>query len=102
MKKKPIQIKSLEQLKDILLVNYHEEEGLMGDYLDFALVLNGGCFSRKEIAVYRTPKTKQLRFDIRNCIDDSRQSLSEKQIMDSRYTNIGEAIIKGSFYHLIY
>lgn len=99
--KKTIKIKDLEHLKKILHKGYDKKDGYISNYFDFAIALNGGCFSRKEIAVYYTKKGL-LRFDVRNCIDDSHQALDEKKIMDSNYTNIGEAIKKGSFYQLIY
>lgn len=92
-KRKPLKIESVSHLRDILQAN----EG--NGYLDFALVLGGGgMFSRKEM-MYDSESKKFL---INNCIDDSEQDLTEKQLQNKKYTNIGEAITKGSFYQIIY
>jgi hypothetical protein len=91
-KPKSKKIKSVDELRDILMDN--EDEG----YLDFAISLNGGAFSRKEI-MYNAISGKFL---INNCIDDTEQDLSAKQLMNPKLTNIGEAITKGAFYQLIY
>jgi len=57
---------------------------------EFALMLAGGlCFSRKTIKL-----TKSGKYKITNHIDDTRQLLTAKQIMDSSYTNIGEGLTK--------
>lgn len=93
-KQKSVQINSIEQLRTTLKKN--------GDFKDFAIVLGGGgMFSRKEIALTETPTGKE-RFHVHNCIDDSMQLLSEKQMMNKDWTNIGDAILKGAFYQIIY
>lgn len=57
---------------------------------EFALILAGGsCFSRKTISLTSTNK-----YHIINHIDDSMQTLTAKQIMDTSYTNIGEGLRK--------
>ncbi len=93
-KPKTIQVKSVEQLRKALQGS--------DDCKDFAIVLGGGgMFSRKEIALSSTP-TGRERFFIFNCIDDSTQFLSEKQLMDGKHGNIAEAMKKGAFYQIIY
>jgi len=56
--------------------------------------LNGGVVSRKLIQWDEEEKT----FWVLNCIDDTEQTLTEKQMMDKEYTLIGEAIRKKAFY----
>lgn len=86
-------INNVGQLRDAL----HGSD----DCKDFAIVLGGGgMFSRKEIALMKTPTGKE-RFFIFNSIDGSTQFLSDKKLIDERYTNIGEAMSKGAFYQLI-
>lgn len=93
-KQKSKQIKSVEELRAVLKGS--------DDFKDFAIVLGGGgMFSRKEIALSETA-TGRERFHIMNCIDDSMQWLSEKQLMDGKHGNIAEAMRKGAFYQLIY
>ena len=87
-KQKYLKIVSAEHLKS--LCNMEEP-------IDCFIALNGGIISRKEICITATG-----RFDITNCIDDSTQKLTEKQLMDDRYTMIGKAITKGAFYQIIY
>ena len=56
---------------------------------DYALVLGGGgLFSRKTITY--NPKSKK--FKVFNHIDDTEQILTENQIIDKKYSNIGRAI----------
>lgn len=50
-------------------------------------------FSRKYI-YYNPEGKKKPVFNITNCIDDSEQNLTEKQLMDDKYTHIGVAIAK--------
>lgn len=87
------QIKTVEDLRKALSGS--------DDFKDFAIALNGGAFSRKEIALSATPTGKE-RFHILNCIDDSMQFLSAKQLTDGNHGNIGEAMSKGAFYQLTY
>ncbi len=72
-----------------------------GGWTDFAIALNGGAFSRKEIELSETA-TGRERFHIHNCIDGSMQWLDEKKLVDGKHGNIGEAIKKGAFYQLTY
>lgn len=80
---KPEQINSIEQLK--------KESS---ESKEFFILLNFNMRSSKDIHWDENRRT----FDICNHIDDSQQELTEEQIMDENYTNIGEAIRKGAFY----
>ncbi len=100
-------ITSVEHLKTILSQADVETE-------DFALCLEGGAFSRKEIYYHNVEKweddtppqdyiDKYLnKFEITNCIDDTTQILSEEDIMNPDLTNIGVGIKQKAFYHLEY
>ena len=79
------QIKSIKQLKKVCAA----EKGA-----DFFILLNYNLRSSKCISWFEDTKT----FFILNEIDGSEQELSEEQLMDKEYTNIGEAIKKGAFY----
>jgi len=70
-------IKTIEELKK-----------LASDGLDCFIVLNYGLRSSKFI------NWTGEKFKILNLIDGSRQTLSEKQLMDKSWTNIGEALKK--------
>jgi hypothetical protein len=75
-------VKNLKDLKELLNEGYYE----------YRIALSGGIiFSRKYI--YYNPKKKKP-FHITNCIDDSTQDLTEKELMSKKWTNIGEAIKK--------
>lgn len=74
-------ILSLEQLKT------ESKEGL-----DCYILLNGYLKSSKHI--WYDEEAKQ--FEVINYIDDSEQCLTDKEIMDQKLTNIGEAIKKGA------
>jgi hypothetical protein len=76
-------IESLEQLKV-------EAE----DFAEFLIQLKGGLVSRKVIRWDEDDK----KFWILNCIDDTEQCLTEKQIINNEHTLIGEAIEKKAFY----
>lgn len=74
-------IPNVEALKDAI------KDGNTG----YAILLGGGvAFSRKTI------KLKGKMFRIKNHIDDSIQLLTEKQLLNSDYTHIGEAMKKGA------
>ena len=75
-------IKTIEQLKELA----RDETGL-----DCFILLNGGLRSSKHIRYY----TDDNSFFVLNLIDSSEQELTENQILDSAYSNIGEAIKKG-------
>ena len=72
-------IRTIEQLKE-----------LTKDGLDCFILLNGGLRSSKHIRYYPDDNS----FYVLNLIDDSEQELTESQILDSEYTNIGEAMKK--------
>lgn len=60
---------------------------------DFFIWL-GGARSSKDIYF----DSESEKFLITNCIDDSEQDLTEEELMDDSYTNIGTAITNGTFY----
>ena len=64
------------------------------DFAEFLIQLKGGLVSRKVIRWYEDDK----KFWILNCIDDTEQCLTEKQIINNEHTLIGEAIEKKAFY----
>lgn len=67
-------------------------------YMDFVISLAGGlCVSRKEMMMSKDKKI----FYINNCIDDTEQELTARQLFNPRYTNIGEAIKKGAFFQVL-
>ena len=74
-------IRMIEQLKK-----------LAKNGLDCFILLNGGLRSSKHIRYYPDDNS----FYVLNLIDDSEQELTEAQILDSSYTNIGEAMKKGA------
>jgi len=74
-------IKTIEQLKE-----------LAKNGMDCFILLNGGLRSSKHIRYYPDDNS----FYVLNLIDDSEQELTEAQILDSSYTNIGEAMRKGA------
>jgi len=74
-------IRNIEQLKE-----------LAKDGLDCFILLNGGLRSSKHIRYYPGDNS----FYVLNLIDDSEQELTESQILDKAYTNIGEAMEKGA------
>lgn len=67
---------------------------------NYAILLNGGVFSRKTIKYY--PQTLGLdRFKITNHIDNTKQDLNRLEILDKEYSNIGEAMEKHSLIAII-
>ena len=80
-KNKDRRIKTIGQLKELA------KKGL-----DCFILLNGGLRSSKHIRYYPDDNS----FYVLNLIDDSEQELTESQILDSAYTNIGEAMKKGA------
>ena len=60
--------------------------------LECFILLNGGLRSSKYIS-YNPDGNK---FYVFNYIDDSEQELTESQLLDSEYSNIGEAMEKGA------
>ena len=81
----PKKITSMEQLK---------KEADDQDDAKFFIPLRGYLRSNKRIIWEKDVK----KFFIINCIDDSFQELTETQLMDKRYTNIGYAISKGALF----
>ena len=64
------------------------------DGVDCFILLNAGIRSSKHILYDDDDKI----FYILNEIDDSEQELTEQQLMDLEYTNIGVAILKGALF----
>lgn len=81
-------IKSTDELKKAIKAGYN----------DFAITLNYGLKSCKHITMYTTDKRKIQKFWVFNGIDGSTLSITEKQLMDKNYSNIGEAMKKKAFY----
>ena len=81
-KTKDKRIRTIEQLKELT------KKGGLECYI----LLNGGLRSSKHISYH--PELN--RFYVFNYIDDSEQELTEAQILDSGYSNIGEAMKKGA------
>lgn len=81
----PKQITSMEQLKK-------EAQGEQDT--EFFILLNFYLRSSKRIIWDEEDK----RFFILNYIDDTEQMLTEAQLMDKGYTNIGYAMTKGALF----
>ena len=75
-------VRTIEQLKELA----------KDDGLDCYILLNGNLRSSKHIRYYPDDNS----FYVLNLIDDSEQELTESQILDGAYSNIGEAMKKGS------
>ena len=82
-KNKDKRIRAIEQLKELA----KDENGL-----DCYILLNGKLRSSKHIRYYPDDNS----FFVLNLIDDSEQELTESQILDCDYSNIGEAMKKGA------
>ncbi len=82
-KNKDKRIRTIEHLKELA----RGESGL-----DCYILLNGGLRSSKHIRYYPDDNS----FYVLNLIDDSEQELTEVQILDGDYSNIGEAMKKGA------
>ena len=80
---KDMRIKTIAQLKELA----KRDSGL-----DCYILLNGNLRSSKHIKYYPDDNS----FYVLNLIDDSEQELTEALLLDSSYTNIGEAIKKGA------
>ena len=81
----PKRITSLEELKK-------EAQGEQDT--EFFILLRGYMRSSKRIIWDEGKK----RFFIRNYIDDTKQKLTEAQLMDQDYTNIGYAMTTGALF----
>lgn len=79
------QVKSLAQLMKLL------KKERIGE---FFMQLNCGCISRKHIS-YNKSKDK---FTVVNLIDESKQILTSKQMLDEKFSFIGKAIKLGALY----
>jgi len=78
------QVKSLDDLKQRISDGEH----------DFYIQLNFGLRSSKYIDMSEDGKT----FYVTNEIDGTEQELTEQQLMDRTYTNIGYALQHGALY----
>lgn len=76
-----VRIPTLDALNDALDDGNHS----------FAIILNGGLFSRKIIE--RTARG----YRVHNGIDDTSQIFTVAQLFDERRTNIGKAMKLGAF-----
>ena len=66
---------------------------------EFFILLNGGGRSWKRITISpQMDKNGNNKWDIVNEIDESHQVLTDKNLFNKRFTNIGEAMQQGSFY----
>ena len=81
----PKQIKTIEELK-------REAQGEQDT--EFFILLNFYLRSSKQIIWDEEDK----RFFILNYIDNTEQMLTEAQLMDTGYTNIGYAMTKGALF----
>lgn len=82
--KPPIKLKSLEPIK--------QKSIKTGNGMDCFISLGGILRTSKNI--YWNGK----KYEILNEIDGTTQELTEKQIFDERYTNIGKALEVGALY----
>jgi len=86
---KPIKINSIKHLMAIL---YNSENAR-----EFFILLNGGGRSWKTISFAdKLDRNGEYKLEILNEIDDTRQVLAVASL--HKFSNIGEAIDKGSFY----
>ena len=81
-----------QQTKDRRIRTVEQLKELAKNGLECFILLNGGLKSSKYIS--HDPDDNS--FYVLNLIDDSEQELTESQILDSSYTNIGEAMRKGA------
>ncbi len=76
-----MQIKTIEQLKELA-----KEDGGM----ECKIRLKGWLMSRKHISY------DGKLFYVHNYIDESRQELTEKELMNRDHTNVGHAMTRGA------
>ena len=76
-------VRTIKQLKELA-----KDENGLGCFI----LLNGGLRSSKHIRYYPDDNS----FFVLNLIDDSEQELTESQILEKEYSNIGEAMKKGA------
>jgi len=68
-----------------------------GSNLEEFFINLGGIRSSKNIYLDEDEKGNEV-FNVLNEIDDTTQILTREQLADTKYTNIGKAIIDGRFY----
>ncbi len=78
-------IRTIEQLKQLAKKN---------NGLNYFILLNGCLRSSKHINYYHDDNI----FYALNLVDDSEQELTEAQLLDSDYTNIGQALKNGCLF----
>ncbi len=83
---------SKQETKDRRIKTIEHLKELAKNGLECFILLNGGLRSSKHIRYYSDDNS----FYVLNLIDDSEQELTEAQILDSGYSNIGEAMKKGA------
>lgn len=71
------------------------QRAMKNGHHEFAVLLNGGAYSRKIIY-----PLKDGLYQVDNCIDDSTQVLTEKEMTDRSITHVGYAMILGAFIQL--
>ena len=81
-----------QEIKDRRIRTIDQLKELAKNGLDCFILLNGNMRSSKHIRYYPDDNS----FYVLNLIDDSEQELTESQIRDSAYSNIGEAMKKGA------
>ena len=82
----------MEKTKDKRIKTIGQLKQLAKDGMECFILLNGGLRSSKYISYNPDDNS----FYILNYIDDTEQELTETQLLDSEYTNIGEAMEKGA------
>ena len=80
------------EIKDRRIRNVEQLKELAKNGLECFILLNGGLRSSKYISYDSSDNS----FYVLNLIDGSEQKLTESQLLDSEYTNIGEAMNKGA------
>ncbi len=90
---KPKFVKSLAELKKLATPEDLED---WGDGFECGIALSGGLISSRK-TIWYDPKKKK--FIVMNHIDDTEQTLTDKQIMSQKYTNVGYAITKKALFY---
>ena len=89
--KNSLKLKKQKTPKYAIVKNLKNLKALIANgYFEFLITLNGGIFSRKNIDYIKSTR----KFESLNWIDDTEQTLTEKQLMNPNWTNIGLAIKK--------
>jgi len=81
-----------QKTKDRRIRTIRQLKKLAKNGLECFILLNGGLRSSKYISYH----PEENKFYVFNYIDDSEQELTESQLLDSEYTNIGQALEKGA------